>query len=339
MNVSVIHLRPPYLLFLGDVRGAGFAKTALGIAQWRPQLCAGQLRLPGCDVDLGLPDMDLAGARAAGVNSVVLGVAAAGGPLEPHWIAVLAEFARAGMDLVSGLHQRLAACDELVAAAQAGGGSLIDVRVPPENLPIASGRKRSGRRLLTVGTDCAVGKKYTALALQQEIAARGVAATFRATGQTGIMIAGQGIAMDAVKSDFLSGAAEVLAPDNAPDHWDVIEGQGSLHQPRFAGVSLGLLHGAQPEALVLCHDAVRVDIMGLEGLYPMPTVEQAIDTVVAAAQLTAPGCRCVGISVNTSGLAAAQRAPYLEALAARTGLPCVDPLVTGTAAIVDGLLA
>ncbi len=338
MSQNTLQLQPPYLLFLGDVRGKGFAKTAFGLAHWCPDWCVGQLRLTGCDVDVGLPDMNLQQARAAGVKSVVVGVAAAGGPLQPHWVAELAGFAAAGMDVVSGLHNRLEESPELVRAAEAGGAQLINVRVPPADLPIASGVRRSGKRVLTVGTDCAVGKKYTALALHQALQGRGVPSTFRATGQTGIMIAGQGIPMDAVKSDFLSGAAEVLSPDNAPDHWDVIEGQGSLHQPRFAGVSLGLLHGSQPDAVVLCHDASREEIMGLEGLYPMPGIQQAIDTVLAAARLTSPNCRCVGVSVNTSGLADAKRDSYLTALKSLTGLPCVDPLVTGVDAMVERLL-
>ena len=123
--------------------------------------------------------------------------------------------------------------------------------------PAASGRKRSGKRVLTVGTDCAQGKKYTALALAKNLQSRGVDASFRATGQTGIMISGEGIAVDAVIADFVAGAAEQLSPDNAPDHWDVIEGQGSLFHPAYAGVTLGLLHGSQPDAIVLCHDPSR----------------------------------------------------------------------------------
>ncbi len=127
-------------------------------------------------------------------------------------------------------------------------------------MPAGTGRKRSGQRVLTVGTDCALGKKYTALALTQALQAQGAKATFRATGQTGIMIAGAGVAIDAVIADFIAGAAETLSPDNAPDHWDVIEGQGALFHPAYAGVTLGLLHGSQPDALVLCHDPSRTTI-------------------------------------------------------------------------------
>ncbi len=146
---------------------------------------------------------------------------------------------------------------------------MIDVRVPPPGIPIATGRKRSGRRLLTVGTDCALGKKYTALALARAFAARGVPTDFRATGQTGIMIAGAGIPMDAVVADFEAGAAEMLSPDAPPDHWDVIEGQGSLFHPSYACVSLGLLHGSQPDVIVVCHEPGRTGIVGLDA-YRLP---------------------------------------------------------------------
>ena len=125
------------------------------------------------------------------------------------------------------------------------------------------GTKRPGLRLLTVGTDCSVGKKYTALALEREMHARGLKADFRATGQTGILISGRGVAIDAVVADFISGAAEWLTPANEPDHWDVVEGQGSLFHPSFAGVTLGLLHGAQPDAFVVCHEPTRKTMRGV----------------------------------------------------------------------------
>ncbi|MGH8679112.1 MAG: DUF1611 domain-containing protein, partial [Burkholderiales bacterium] len=199
-------------------------------------------------------------------------------------------------------------------------------------------RKRSGRRLLTVGTDCAVGKKYTALALTRELRARGIPATFRATGQTGIMIAGEGLPIDAVISDFISGAAEILSPDNAPDHWDVIEGQGSLFHPAYAGVSLGLLHGSQPDAIVVCHEALRRAHSAFPD-FALPDIPECIELHERMARRTNPHARCVGISVNSMKLPPAEREHWLRELAQRTGLPCVDPLVEGPAAIVDVLLA
>ena len=172
-----------------------------------------------------------------------------------------------------------------------------------------TGHKRTGQRLLTVGTDCAVGKKYTALAIEKEMRARGVDADFRATGQTGIFISGRGIAVDSVVADFISGAAEWLSPAAAPDHWDVIEGQGSLFHPAYAGVTLGLVHGSQPDAMVLCHDLARTGIADYEG-YAIPSYEACFETYLAAARLTNPRARFAGISLNTSQLdeEAAERA-------------------------------
>src|SRR6185503_8511421 len=185
--------------------------------------------------------------------------------------------------------------------------------------PVASGRRRTGRRLLTVGTDCAVGKKYTALALARELRARGVDATFRATGQTGILIAGSGIPIDAVVSDFVAGAAETLSPDAAPDHWDVVEGQGSLFHPAYAGVTLGLVHGTQPDLLVLCHEASRREIDDYPD-HPIPLLAEALRRYREAAALTNPGVEWLGVSLNTGGLAAAAGEQALEAARAETTL-------------------
>ena len=271
----MIELPAPHLLFLGDVTNPLDAKTAMGLRDWRPERCIGQYRLPGCSVELDLPEMDFKAAVAAGAKSVVIGVAPSGGALKAEWVSALTEAIRAGLSVVSGLHRRLSEEPELVNAAAASGRQLIDVRVPPGSIPIASGRRRSGKRLLMVGTDCCVGKKYFALALHKALEAQGVAATFRATGQTGILIAGGGIPMDAVVSDFLSGAAEILTPDAAPDHWDVIEGQGSLFHPAYAAVTLGLLHGSQPDAMVLCHAVGRTVIDEYED-YPVPDLRECI---------------------------------------------------------------
>jgi uncharacterized NAD-dependent epimerase/dehydratase family protein len=332
-----IQLRAPYLIFLADIEEHTYAKTGLGVAQWCPDKCVGQLRLPGCRVDAGLPEMDIAAAAAAGAKSLILGVAPVGGRIKESWVATLQQAARAGIDVVAGMHSRLSAVPGLADAAAAGGARLVDVRVPPSGIPIGSGRKRTGQRLLTVGTDCAVGKKYTALALARELQARGVKATFRATGQTGIMIAGEGMPIDTVVCDFTAGAAEVLSPDNAPDHWDVIEGQGSLFHPAYAGVSLGLLHGSQPDALVVCHEAGRTVHSGFQD-YPLPDVAACIALHVQLARRTNPAARCVGVSVNTMALDPRERAGWLRELGQRAGLPCIDPLVEGPGAIVDELL-
>ncbi len=338
MSAPTNKLKPPYLLFLGDVKHRVNAKTGLGLAHWAGEHCAGQLRFDDCRVDTGLPDFNVDSAIAAGVRTVVIGVAPVGGQLQDNWLPPLIEFARAGVDIAAGLHSRLVELTELVAAAQAGGARLVDVRVPPSNLPCGSGRRRSGKRVLTVGTDCAVGKKYTALALHRELARRGIDATFRATGQTGIMIAGDGIPIDAVVADFVSGAAEVLSPDNAHDHWDVIEGQGSLFHPSYAGVSLGLIHGSQPDALVLCHAAGRDSIHEVGGHFAIPPLSEAIETCLSAARLTNPGCVLAGVSVNTADLDAQSRRDLLGSLRDEHGVPAEDPVASGVCDIADELL-
>jgi len=336
--LNKIKLQSPYLLFLGDVPDDGHAKTAYGLAHWRSGFCVGQMRLPGCPVDIGLPELNIEEAIAAGARTAIIGVASTGGKLEAAWMPQLIALAQAGFDIASGMHDKLNDSAELVAAAKKGNAALIDVRVPPDGLPVARGRKRSGKRVLTVGTDCAVGKKYSALALHKEFEERGIKADFRATGQTGILIAGEGIPIDAVVADFVSGAAEQLSPDNDVDHWDIIEGQGALLHPSYGGVSLALLHGSQPDALILCHDAERADLLGLEGDFAVPPLVQVADMALTCARITNPNCIWAGISVNTSMLGDEQRESYLNSTEYSFGVPCVDPVATGMTKIADFLL-
>nr|WP_270374875.1 DUF1611 domain-containing protein [Marinicauda sp. Alg238-R41] len=339
-GLRTVQLKAPYLIYFGDVRDKGHAKTGLGLIQWRREHCAGQLRGQGCQVDGGLPDMTISQAVAEGVGSIVIGVASEGGTIPKAWINDLAQAARAGLDVVSGMHVRLADFPEIQLAARASGARLLDIRTPPRSIPVGTGEKRSGRRLLTVGTDCAVGKKYTALALEREMRARGMDANFRATGQTGIMIAGTGIPLDCVVSDFLSGAAELLSPAASPDHWDVIEGQGSLSHPSFAGVSLGLLHGAQPDALVLCHDPSRDYLLsaGVGRKFPVLPVSESIEQCLTFARRVNPEARFVGVAINTSALPDDDKAALVDRYERETGLPVVDPIKDGTARIIDRLL-
>jgi uncharacterized NAD-dependent epimerase/dehydratase family protein len=336
MTVRPIEIEKPYLLFLGAAESNLGAKTAAGIAHWRHADCAGQLRLPGAGADIGLPDMTLAEARAAGARTLVLGVAPVGGRLPEAWVALCVEALEAGLGVAAGLHQRLADIPAIAEASARSGRPVADVRVPPEGLPCGTGRPRAGRRLLTVGTDCAVGKMFTALALERELHARAHPATFRATGQTGIFIAGSGMPIDAVVSDFLSGSVEVLCPEAQPSHWDVIEGQGSLFHPAYAAVSLGLLHGAQPDALVLCHEAGRTHIEGGDyDAFALPDFATAMARNVEAARLTNPEARMAGLAINTAGLAPSEAERHLADLSERHGLPAVDPVRTGVGPIVD----
>ncbi len=327
----------PYLLFLGDAADQLAAKTAQGIAHWRPEWCLGQLRLPGCNADLGLADLSLEQAVEAGARTLVIGVANRGGVISEAWVAVLEQALRLGMDLAAGLHNRLADVPSLAATAEQHRRRLFDVRHPTREFEVANGRKRAGKRLLTVGTDCSVGKMYASLAMEREMRAQGLNADFRATGQTGILIAGDGISVDAVVADFIAGSIEWLAPANDPDHWDVIEGQGSLFHASFAGVSLGLMHGAQADALVLCHEPTRSHMRGLPD-YALPGLKDCLEANLAAARLTNPAVAAVGVAVNTSQMAEGTAGGLLRQIEDDLGLPATDPFKDGVAPIVARLV-
>ena len=329
-------IEQPYLLFLGDAADPLAAKVAQGIRDWRPDAAVGQYRLPTCNADMGLPDMTIAEARAAGAKTLVVGVANRGGVISPAWIQVLRDALAAGMDLASGLHNLLRDEPELVEAAQTHGRSLHDVRVPSVKYPIANGKRRSGKRCLAVGTDCSVGKMYTAIAMERAMHARGMKATFRATGQTGILITGGGVPLDAVIADFMAGAIEWLTPDNEPDHWDLIEGQGSLFHASYSGVTLALIHGGQPDALILCHEPTRTHMRGLPD-YDLPSLEDLAEVSLRLARVVNPACRIVGISINTHGLDEDKALAYLEAVERRMALPTVDPFRQGADRLVDAL--
>lgn len=327
----------PYLLYLGHSDDEVGLKTSRGLAAFRRDDCVGEWRHDDCAFTLGLPRMDAAAARAAGARTLVLGIANPGGRF-PDWMIddALAAVA-AGLNVACGLHQRLRDEPRLVAAAQAAGVQLFDVRDAPADLPIGNGKRRAGNRVLTVGTDCSVGKMYATLCLRDGLRARGVAADFRATGQTGILIAGAGVPLDAVVADFIAGAIETLAPARDDDGWDVIEGQGSLFHPAFAGVSTGLLHGAQARALVLCHDPVRPHMRGLPH-YPMPGLAECLDANLRTARLTSPDVRAAGVALNTVRLDEAEARRLCAATADALGLPCTDPYRFGADPIVDELL-
>jgi uncharacterized NAD-dependent epimerase/dehydratase family protein len=331
-------IKTPYLLFLGDAPDRLAAKVAQGIRDWRPEYALGQLRLPGCKADMGLPDMTLTDARAAGAETLVIGVANRGGVISQAWKKVLVEALEEGFDLASGLHNLLQNEPDLAAVAQACGRSLHDVRVPDTDYPIANGARRSGKRCLAVGTDCSVGKMYTGLAMDAEMRARGMKATFRPTGQTGILITGSGVPLDAVVADFMAGAVEWLTPDNDPDHWDLIEGQGSLFHVSYSGVTMALIHGGQPDALILCDEPTRTHMRGLPD-YSLPSLEVLRDTALAMARIANPACQVIGISVNTQAMDEATALRHLAEVEDRMGLPTVDPFRQGAARLVDALAA
>lgn len=327
---AMASLPQPYLLFLGDITEPGYAKTAYGLRDWARERCVGEFACEGATVSTGLPSLTPVQAHAMGARALVIGVANSGGVIPQRWVPTLVQALEAGLDIVSGMHARLDDIPALRAAATRLGRELVDVRRPPTGIAIATGRRRRGKRLLTVGTDCALGKKYTALALARAFTARGVDADFRATGQTGILIAGGGIPMDAVVSDFAAGAAEMLSPDAADDHWDVIEGQGSLFHPAYAGVSLALLHGSQPDVVVICHQPGRERMLGHPD-FALPGIEETIELALRLGRRTNPAIRCAGVSLDTSRLDEADASRLLAQEGERLGCAVADPLRGGAA--------
>jgi D-glutamate N-acetyltransferase len=327
----------PYLLFLGDVPDTLAAKTAIGIVDWRKDWCLGQVRLEGCAADTGVPDMSIPDGAEAGAKTMIIGAVNAGGLLPDRWIASIVEALDAGMDVASGLHAKLGAIPAIKEAADRNGRQLHDVRHNTMTFSTGKGSKRTGKRILAVGTDCSVGKKYTALAMDRAMNERGYKSSFCATGQTGVFISGRGVALDAVIADFISGAAEWLSPETDEDHWQIVEGQGSMFHPSFAGVTLGLLHGSQPDGFIVCHEPSRTTMRGVET--PLPTIQQVIDATVQSGQLTNPDIRCIGIAVNTSALDDDEALAYLAKVGEKHGLPATDPVRYGMDAIVDKVSA
>lgn len=331
-------IETPYLLFLGDAPDPLAAKVAQGIRDWRPENAVGQLRLPGCQADMKLADMSIDEAVRAGARTLVIGVANRGGVISPAWMEVLEQALDAGLDIASGLHNLLRDEPRLAERAARHGRQLHDVRIPAVKYPIATGERRKGMRLLAVGTDCSVGKMYTTLAMDAAAREQGVKASFRPTGQTGILITGDGVPLDAVIADFMAGSIEWLTPDNDADHWDFIEGQGSLFHPSYSGVTLALIHGGAPDALVLCHEPTRPHMRGLPG-YELPTLEALRDLSLTMARVVNPGCEVIGISINTQHMGEAEAEAHLAEVEEKMGLPTVDPFRQGAARLVAALPA
>lgn len=334
----MLQIRTPYLIFLGDAPDQLAGKTGVGVAQWRPESCLGQLRLPGCRADAGLPDLTLEEAAERGAKTLLIGTTTRGGRINAEWQQLMLRAIELGMDIASGLHDRVSSLPAVAEAAKRHGRTIHDVRHPGEVFPIGTGERRPGRRVLTIGTDCSIGKMFTALALERAMRAAGMKATFRATGQTGILIAGSGVPVDAVVADFISGAVEMLCPANDPDHWDVIEGQASVLHPSYAGVTVGLVMGAQPDAMVLVHEPTRATMRGL-GDRPVPGIAETMEAHLACARVTNPAARIVGISLNTQHMSESAALREIAETEQRFGLPTVDPSRTGCAPLVAALQA
>lgn len=329
---------PPYLLFIGDATDQLSIKMAQSVADWKPELCIGECQVEGCSVTTGLSSLSIEEAAQKGANTFVLGFANSGGILEEKWVPYILKALDNGMHIISGLHEKLTKFPEIAAKAEQLNRNLFDIRHPSAEFKTGTGIKRSGKRLLTVGTDCSVGKMYTSLSLEKSMIKHDMDVDFRATGQCGILISGQGVAIDCVISDFISGATESLSPDADAKHWDIIEGQGSLSHPAFAGVSIGLIHGSQPDAIVVCHALNRTHMRGLPHS-DFPSIEETISLNEQAARLTNKKAKVVGITVNTSSVNEEEGRRICDEISAEFGVPCVDPLRDGTDAIVSTLAA
>jgi uncharacterized NAD-dependent epimerase/dehydratase family protein len=331
-----MEIRTPYCLFLGDATDILSIKIAKGIADWRPDLAIGEFGLPECSVTSGIKALSIAESAKAGAKTFVVGLANSGGFIDPNWIPSILLAIEQGMDIASGLHQRLDSIAEIKLKAEEYNVDLIDVRHPAQPFVTGTGTKRAGKRLLTVGTDCSVGKMYTSLAIEKAMRCQNIDTSFVATGQSGIFITGKGVAIDCVISDFIAGAVEQISPENNPDHWDIVEGQGSLFHPAFAGVSIGLLHGAQPDALVLCHAEQREHMRGIPGR-ALPNFQETMEANLQAARVTNPKAKFIGIAINTSMLNEATANRVCAKYEQDYNLACVDPVRHGVERLIGKL--
>jgi D-glutamate N-acetyltransferase len=273
-------------------------------------------------------------------TTALVGVAPSGGRLPPVWRSILADALRAGLDVEAGMHEFLAEDPELARLAREHGVELRDLRRPPTDLSVSTGANltHGASVVLTVGSDCAIGKKTVAVELDRAARARGLSSVFVPTGQTGIMIAGWGIAVDAVVADFLAGAAERLVVEGAARGdllW--VEGQGSLVHPQYSGVTLGLLHGSAPHALLLCHKAGETHVEGMPE-HPIPPLAELVE-LYERASLPARPARVAGIALNTSRLPEPEALAAVAAAREETGLPADDPVRFGPGSLLEPVLA
>ena len=340
-----------FLILADGDFGPMTSKTANSVIRYRPDQVVAVLdrRQAGRTVQdvLGFGgDTPVVGSMAEGLvhqpTAVLVGIAPQGGRLPEEWRNWLAEALDAGCDLWSGLHTFLSDDPLLAERARASGRKLFDLRRPPANLPIASGAAKGTEafRVLAVGTDCNVGKMTAQLQLVDELNQRGVRTRFAATGQTGIMIEGWGIAVDAVVADFVAGAAEQLTLQGA-EGADIVlvEGQGSINHPGYSGVTLGLLHGSCPDAMILCHQASRQYIGDYRQaswlrIPPLTDYVRWYEEIGAMVHPT----KVLGIALNTYDLSEeAARAACAQA-SEETGLPATDPVRFGSSALVDAVI-
>jgi uncharacterized NAD-dependent epimerase/dehydratase family protein len=324
------------------------AKTAIALLRYAPQSVAALIdrehagRTANDVLDFGgsIPIVrDLAAALVHRPDAVLVGTAPVGGRLPEAWRAVLLEAIAHGLEVWAGLHTFLADDPEIAAAARARGTAVVDLRRVPTELPVAEARVRGidATVVLTVGSDCNVGKMTASWELVNELERRALRAAFVATGQTGVLLAGRGLAVDRVIADFIAGAAEMLVLDAAQGNdVVVVEGQGSLLHPGYAGVTLGLLHGALPHAMVLCHQATRTTIR--HGGIPIPPLPELVRRYQDALAPLRKG-RVIAVAMNTYDLPEHEARRAIEAAASATGLPVTDPVRFGAGPIADAVVA
>jgi len=337
---------PRRILILGEgfSHDAHYGKTMRGIIRYGPDPVVAILDSQRAgESHEGIPIVGtVAGALPFEPTVAVVGVATQGGRFPPAWRELLKASIAAGLDVESGLHEFISEDAELGELARAHGVELRDLRKPPVglNVPTGANLEVDATIVLTVGSDCAIGKKTVAVELDLEARRRGLASVFVPTGQTGIAIAGWGIAVDAVVSDFLAGAAEQLVVEGARRGGQLlfVEGQGSLVHPMYSGVTLGLVHGSAPHFFVLCHSAGATEIEGCPG-HPIPPLRELVELHERIA-LPARKAKVACVALNTAGIASEDDARRSIAdVADETGLPVDDPVRFGAQHLLDALVA
>ncbi len=334
---------PTLILAEGFSADTHYGKTMRGVLRYRREDVVAILDSARAgETEEGVPIVADVGSALAYVPRVALvGVATQGGRFPAAWRELLADCVRNGLSIENGLHQMLADDEELRPLADRHGVELRDLRRPPDGLDCPSGENLEvpARIVLTVGSDCAIGKMTVALELDRAARARGIASVFVPTGQTGIAIAGWGISVDAVVADFIAGAAERLVVEGGRRGGDLlwIEGQGSLVHPAYSGVTLGLFHGSVPHALVLCHRVGTTEVEGYPG-HPLPPLGDLVALHEGMA-LPARPAKVAAIALNTLGLDDAAAAAASAEATRETGLPASDPLRDGGETLLDAVLA
>jgi uncharacterized NAD-dependent epimerase/dehydratase family protein len=320
-----------------------YGKTARGIIRYAPDPTVAILDSTRAgETQEGIPIVAVVNdALCFNPTTAVVGVATQGGRFPPAWRELLQSCIAKGLDVESGLHEFISEDPELAELAERHGVELRDLRKPPAGLNVPTGENLElpAQIVLTVGSDCAIGKKTVALELDLEARRRGLASVFVPTGQTGIAIAGWGIAVDAVVSDFLAGAAERLVVEGHRRGGELlfVEGQGSLTHPAYSGVTLGLIHGSAPHAFVLCHRAGATEIEGHAG-HPLPALQELVELHERIALPLRPA-RVACLAINTAGLDEAAARNSIASASEETGLPADDPVRFGSGRLLDAVLA